>query len=40
MGDTLYNTNVYAQFAEKLKPLLHGPNIQHVTLRQLKKMAP
>ncbi|MHC4942957.1 MAG: phosphoenolpyruvate carboxykinase (ATP), partial [Planctomycetota bacterium] len=26
-------------FAEKLKPLLNGPNIKHVNMRQLRKMA-
>jgi phosphoenolpyruvate carboxykinase (ATP) len=39
MGDILYNTKAYAEFAEKLKPLLNGPNITHVNMRQLRKMA-
>jgi len=39
MGDTLYNTEAYANFAKNLKPLLNGPNIQHPTFNELKKMA-
>jgi phosphoenolpyruvate carboxykinase (ATP) len=39
MGDTLYDTAAYARFAEDLKSLLNGPNIQHVNMRQLKRMA-
>ena len=38
MGDTLYDTAAYARFAEKLKPCLTGQNIQHLTLKQLRKM--
>jgi phosphoenolpyruvate carboxykinase (ATP) len=38
MGDTLYDTAAYARFSEKLRPLLNGPNIRHVTLKQLKKI--
>lgn len=39
MGEPLYNTTVYADFAAKLKPLLDGPNIQHVSMGQLRKLA-
>ena len=39
MGDTLYDTNAYARFAEKLKPLLDSPNIRHTGMRELRKLA-
>ncbi len=39
MSDTLYDTDAYARFAKKMKPLLEGPNIIHPSMKQLKKMA-
>jgi len=39
MSSPLYNTDAYKSFAERLIPLLNGPNIKHVTMRELRKMA-
>lgn len=39
MSSVLYDTKVYESFAERLKPLLEGPNVKQVNPRELKKMA-
>jgi phosphoenolpyruvate carboxykinase (ATP) len=39
MSSPLYDTNCYKSFAERLQPLLNGPNIEPVGMRQLRKMA-
>ncbi len=39
MSSTIYDTNCYKSFAQRLKPLLNGPNIRPVGMRRLRKMA-
>ena len=37
MGDAIYHEEEYKRFYENLLPLLNGPNIEHVDLKDLKK---
>lgn len=39
MNKSIYNEEEYKRFKENLLPLLNGPNIQHMTLKKLKKHA-
>jgi len=39
MGESLYSPEIYSQFAENLKMCLDGPNIEHVSLNQIKSRA-
>jgi phosphoenolpyruvate carboxykinase (ATP) len=39
MPDVTYNVEEYKRFHENLLPLLSGPNIQHPSMRKLRKLA-
>jgi len=39
MSDVTYNVEEYKRFYENLLPLLNGPNIQHPSMRKLRKFA-
>ena len=39
MADSIYREDEYKRFYENLLPLLNGPNIQHLNLKQLRKQA-
>ncbi len=39
MGNSIYNIEVYKQFAESLKHYLNGPNIEKVKLKQIRSRA-